>query len=242
MSELLPAPRRVLIAEDVHSIALLAKTVLVNRGFEVETTADGEECLSKAESWRPDLILLDLMMPKVHGMEVLRRLKTNPETRQIGVILCTAKRYKPDQDLALALGALDVLSKPFDKDQLVATVNRFFSGLPAPTTVTPAGLKREIYVPEIPADRPRCPVPALRVMVATPPVSKSVAAKTGSSSMRVREFVNLAKAFSPWGRAACISLSRIRIGITSKDSRFLPRLTFPVMNYFSTEQPGSKRI
>ncbi|MEI6873217.1 MAG: response regulator [Verrucomicrobiota bacterium] len=145
-----------MIAEDVHSIALLAKTILVNRGFEVETTADGEECLSKAEGWRPDLILLDLMMPKVHGMEVLRRLKTNPKTRQIGVILCTAKRYKPDQDLALALGALDVLSKPFDKDQLVATVNRFFSGLPAPTTGIPAGLQREIYVPEIPADRCYC--------------------------------------------------------------------------------------
>jgi CheY-like chemotaxis protein/ribonuclease BN (tRNA processing enzyme) len=155
MSEPEAKRHRILIAEDVKPIALLAQTVLVNRNFEVEIAPDGEECLSKARLWRPDLILLDLMMPKIHGMEVLRQLKADAATREIGVLMCTAKRYKPDHDQAMALGAFDVLFKPFGKEELLSAVNRFFTGgqLAAPALTAAPG---ENYLPTIPADRCYC--------------------------------------------------------------------------------------
>lgn len=150
-------PKRVLIAEDVESIALLAKTVLSNRGYQVEVATDGEDCLRKAADWKPQLILLDLMMPKIHGMEVLRRLKSDEAARRIGVVMCTAKRYKPDQDQAMALGAFDVLFKPFQKDQLVEMVSRFFSGTTQSAgPAAAAAVKVDPYVPEIRPDRCYC--------------------------------------------------------------------------------------
>src|SRR5437868_5147254 len=112
MTEQRAVERRILVAEDTESIALLMSALLSDQGYAVETAKDGEECVAKVGSFRPQLIFLDLMMPKIHGMEVLRRLKANPETSDIGVIICTGKRYKPDQDQAMELGAFDVLFKP----------------------------------------------------------------------------------------------------------------------------------
>ncbi len=155
MSEPEAKPQRILIAEDVKSIALLAHTVLSSRGFEVELAADGEECLRRAREWKPELVLLDLMMPKIHGMEALRQLKADPATRGIGVVMCTAKRYKPDHDQAKALGAFDVLLKPFGKEELLAMVNRFFLGAPTPAQ-TPRAAASENYLPSIPPDRRYC--------------------------------------------------------------------------------------
>lgn len=155
MSDAGPKRRKILIAEDVKSIALLSQTILQNRDFEVLLVGDGEECLAKARDWQPDLLLLDLMMPRVHGMEVLRRLKADVATRGIGVIMCTARRYKPDQDQAMALGAYDVLFKPFQKEELVAMVNRFFGSAPAVAVETVAA-PEEKYMPSISPDRCYC--------------------------------------------------------------------------------------
>lgn len=156
MNEADSVPHRILIAEDQQSTALLMQTLLGNRGYVVEVAEDGEQCLEMARSFKPDLIFLDLMMPKVHGMEALRRLKSDPATQAIGVVVCTAKRYKPDQDQAMELGAFSVLSKPFTKDELVGVASRFFLGLAQAPASLPAPAGGEVYLPEIPADQSFC--------------------------------------------------------------------------------------
>ncbi len=87
---------RVLVAEDMEENALITTALLEREGFEVAVAQDGEQCLEKARSFRPDLIILDLMLPKLHGLQVLKRLKSDPETRAIGVIICTGKTYKTE--------------------------------------------------------------------------------------------------------------------------------------------------
>ena len=95
---------RVLVADDTESIVVLMKHILTRNGFEVETASDGEQCLEKIGIFKPELVILDIMMPKLHGMDVLKKIKE--ETHGPGVIICTAKSYKPDLDQAKELGLL----------------------------------------------------------------------------------------------------------------------------------------
>jgi CheY-like chemotaxis protein len=148
------APRRVLIAEDISSMAYLMQTVLEKEGFEVRLTRDGEACLAEVSSFRPNLIILDLMLPKVHGMEVLQRLKSHPETRDIGVIVCTAKPYKADQDQALESGAHSILPKPFERERLLGVVKSYFDGETESARETATQSSGEVYLPTIANDRP----------------------------------------------------------------------------------------
>jgi CheY-like chemotaxis protein len=126
-------PKRVLVAEDVESIALLMRRVIEKEGFEVDNAFDGQECLDKVRSFAPDLVIMDIMMPKVHGLDALKRLKADPATSAIGVIICTAKAYKPDEDQALADGAFAIIEKPFKPADLVAKVGEYFQGLASDT-------------------------------------------------------------------------------------------------------------
>src|SRR4051794_1722879 len=134
MDRALGRPGRVLVAEDVETVAYWIAGALEERGFVTARARDGEECLALARSFRPDLILLDVMMPKIHGMEALKRLKSQEDTRHIGVILCTAKGFKPELDWARELGALDVIVKPVEHAELVARVESYL----APAESAPA--------------------------------------------------------------------------------------------------------
>ncbi|HYR59650.1 MAG TPA: response regulator [Chthoniobacteraceae bacterium] len=127
MSTFPPQTGRILIGEDTAEIACLMQEVLERAGYSVETTADGAECLSRARASQPDLLLLDLMMPKMNGMEVLKALRAEPATANLGVIVCTAKDFKTDIEECLEQGAADLLPKPFDAPALVETVRAFFS-------------------------------------------------------------------------------------------------------------------
>jgi CheY-like chemotaxis protein/phosphoribosyl 1,2-cyclic phosphodiesterase len=150
-----PAPR-VLVADDDKSVALVMSAFLTEAGCEVQLAQDGQECLAKVGSFKPALIFLDLMMPKVHGIDVLRRLKADPATSEIGIVMCTAKRYKSDHDQALELGAFEVLLKPFQKEDLLAVLDRFFMGAGAAPAVEPAHPSGQTYLPKIPANRQYC--------------------------------------------------------------------------------------
>jgi CheY-like chemotaxis protein len=119
---------RVLVAEDTEVISYVMTELLVQAGYEVQSAQDGEECLLKVASFKPDLLILDLMMPKVHGIEVLKRLRADPETQDLGVIVCTAKTFKTEHSKAMELGALGFLPKPVTKDSLLWTVGAFFAG------------------------------------------------------------------------------------------------------------------
>ena len=128
MNEKNAAQRRVLVADDVESLARLIEHLLKERGYAVEIARDGMECLEKIKTFRPELIVLDIMMPKLHGLDTLREIRNNPETRNTGVIICSSKSYKPDKEHALELGIFEYIVKPFQPAELLEKVESFFSG------------------------------------------------------------------------------------------------------------------
>ncbi len=115
-------PARVLIADDNPQGAELLEAYLGETDYEVETAADGEETLRKVRSWQPDLILLDVMMPKISGFEVCKRLRADPATRDIAVLMVTALDQPSDVDRAVDAGTNDFLTKPINKADLLLRV------------------------------------------------------------------------------------------------------------------------
>jgi len=120
---------KVLLAEDDVDIQKLVRMSLRFRGVKEVVVADnGEECLAKVGEVRPDVILLDVMMPKMDGFETCRRLKSNPETSSIPVIFLTAKAQQFEVKQGLAVGALGYLIKPFDSmtlhDEILALMEK----------------------------------------------------------------------------------------------------------------------
>ncbi len=109
----------VLVADDEPRITKLVAVTLADDGFRVVTASDGEEALRKAEEVRPDIVLLDLVMPDLDGIEVMRQLR---EWRPVPVILLTAKGSTADKAKGLDLGADDYIAKPFHPDELSARV------------------------------------------------------------------------------------------------------------------------
>lgn len=116
---------RVLVIEDDRYLRRAAEVTLTRHGFAVTTAADGEEGLSMARSIIPDLILLDLIMPKVQGFEVLRQLKVDPATNHIPVIVMSNLGQDRDRDATIAAGAVEYLIKANTPlDELAAVVGR----------------------------------------------------------------------------------------------------------------------
>ena len=109
----------VLVADDEPRITKLVSIVLTEEGFRVVTANGGEEALKKAEEIRPDIVLLDIVMPDLDGIEVMRQLR---ERRPVAVILLTAKGSTADKSKGLDLGADDYIAKPFHPDELAARV------------------------------------------------------------------------------------------------------------------------
>jgi two-component system KDP operon response regulator KdpE len=109
----------VLVADDEQRITKLVSMALSDEGFRVVTAAGGEEALAKAEEVRPDIVLLDIVMPDLDGIEVMRQIR---ERRSVPVILLTAKGSAADKAKGLDLGADDYVAKPFHLDELAARV------------------------------------------------------------------------------------------------------------------------
>jgi CheY-like chemotaxis protein len=113
---------RLLIADDDPQSVELFEAYLSDSGCETQTAADGEETLTKVRSWRPDVILLDIMMPKISGFEVCKRLRADPATRAIGVIMITALDQPSDIDRAVDAGTDDFVTKPINKNDLLLRI------------------------------------------------------------------------------------------------------------------------
>ena len=111
---------QILVVDDEASIRELLSFNLKKNGYSVETAADGREALAKAAGM--DLVLLDIMLPEVDGLEVCRRLKADPQTSGIPIIMLTAKAEEIDRVLGLELGADDYVVKPFSMCELLARV------------------------------------------------------------------------------------------------------------------------
>ena len=176
-------PRRIVIADDTPQIVELLARILTRAGFAVATAADGEECLARVESFQPELVIVDIMMPRLHGIDVLKKLKENPATSRIGVIVCSARNFKADADQARDLGAFDFLVKPFERPQVLTMVEAFFTrGTPAaaPQAATKAADASELYAPELDVTQPYWRLWGVRGSTAVP--GSKVARHGGNTS------------------------------------------------------------
>ncbi len=113
----------VLVVDDEPTIAEVVSRYLHRAGYDVRTAADGPDALRQVAESRPDLVVLDLMLPGINGLEVMRRVRDGSEREPVAIILLTAKGEESDRVVGLRLGADDYMVKPFSPDELVARVD-----------------------------------------------------------------------------------------------------------------------
>lgn len=114
--------QRILIVDDEPNIVVSLEYLMKKEGFQVAVAVDGEEALVKIADFKPDLVLLDVMMPKKSGYEVCQEIRANPEQAGIKVMMLTAKGRDTEVAKGLALGADAYVTKPFSTKELVAQV------------------------------------------------------------------------------------------------------------------------
>jgi len=114
--------RRILIIDDTETMRLFEKMMLSGLGYEIETAVDGLDGLEKLASFRADLVLLDVMMPRLDGIETCRRLKGDPATSHIKVVMVTSREEYERVKEAFAAGCDDYVTKPVDRAELVGKV------------------------------------------------------------------------------------------------------------------------
>jgi DNA-binding response OmpR family regulator len=121
--------RKILVVEDERDIADLVVHYLQREGYGATPVGDGRTALARAESDNPDMLILDLMLPGMDGLEVCRRLRQNQRTANIPIIMLTAKSEETDKVVGLEMGADDYIAKPFSPKELVARVKSLFRRL-----------------------------------------------------------------------------------------------------------------
>ncbi|MCK4549979.1 MAG: response regulator [Candidatus Krumholzibacteria bacterium] len=122
------AKGKILVVDDEVNITQILEFSIGAEGYEVITAANGEEAIDKARREQPDLIILDVMMPKIDGYEACRILKANPLTKGIPVVLLTAKGRDIDKRLGYEVGATDYIIKPFSPNKLVDRIHQLLVG------------------------------------------------------------------------------------------------------------------
>ena len=118
---------KILVVDDEVNITQILEFSIGAEGFEVISAQNGEEAIEKARREQPDLIILDIMMPKIDGYEACRILKANPLTKNIPVVLLTAKGRDIDKRLGMEVGATDYIVKPFSPNRLVERIHQLLS-------------------------------------------------------------------------------------------------------------------
>ena len=116
--------KTVLVVEDKASLTQMLQFLFLSKGLSVQIAFNGKEALDKASSIVPSLILLDIMMPQMDGFEVLEKLKQDPATSNIPVIMLTARKSREDMQRARDLGAVEYITKPFKAVEVVDKVLR----------------------------------------------------------------------------------------------------------------------
>ena len=119
-----PVAARILIADDEANIVLSLEFLMRHAGYEVKSAADGETALREIEHFKPDLILLDVMLPLRDGFEVCQRVRDNPALAGVKIVMLTAKGREVEVAKGLALGADLYITKPFATRELLASVER----------------------------------------------------------------------------------------------------------------------
>lgn len=119
--------KKILIIDDERELAEVLQSRLEAADYEVDLARDGEEGLAKVQNGRPDLILLDVMMPKWNGFQVCRKLKSDEATRKIPVVLLTAKAQESDKFWGTECGADAYITKPFQPEGLLKKIEELFN-------------------------------------------------------------------------------------------------------------------
>jgi len=119
---------RVLIADDDPVILRLLEVNFSLEGFDVGTAERGEQVLEQVERERPDVIILDVMMPGMDGWEVCERLKSSPDTAEIPIIFLSARTHEHDRERGLELGVSAYVTKPFDPEELIRLAQSLVAG------------------------------------------------------------------------------------------------------------------
>lgn len=120
--------KKVLVVDDKPNIVMLVRAKLAANGFEVFTAYNGKEALRVAEKEKPDLILLDIMMPGMDGFEVFMQIKDIADLTDVPVIFLTASGKRSDESKALEMGAAFFLTKPFSPNRLIEIVTKVMKG------------------------------------------------------------------------------------------------------------------
>ena len=120
--------KTVLVVDDLKAQLNLISSYLEQEGFHVVTANNGNEALEKASAQIPDLIITDLVMPEMSGLEFCRKLKKNPETAKVPVIACTTKDREMDKKWAMKQGVVAYLVKPFTQEEIVSAVKSSVAG------------------------------------------------------------------------------------------------------------------
>jgi DNA-binding response OmpR family regulator len=117
--------KTILIVDDSPTEMMLMLSALQGRGYNLLTAADGEQALQMAMQEKPDLVLLDVILPKKNGFQVCRQLKTTPETKATKIIMVTSKSQESDRFWGMKQGADEYLTKPCSVEELLKSVSRF---------------------------------------------------------------------------------------------------------------------
>ena len=123
-------PKRVLIADDEENIVTALEFLLQRRGYETCVAKNGDDALSEIERFAPDLVLLDVMMPRKSGYEVCQRVRSRPEWRHIKIIMLSAKGREVEVSKGVSLGADLYITKPFSNTELVAKIDGLLAASP----------------------------------------------------------------------------------------------------------------
>ena len=118
--------RKILVVDDEEDILNFLEMVLTEKGYEVVTAAGGHEALTRVQIERPDLVLLDVMMPQMDGWEVLKLLRVDETTAQVPVAMLSARTEARDRVQGLQEGAIDYICKPFSLQQLLGKIEAIF--------------------------------------------------------------------------------------------------------------------
>ena len=122
--------KKILIADDEPNIVAALEFLLQRNGYEVHVARNGDEALKVVEAWKPDLVLLDIMMPQRSGYDVCRCLRESAEWRHIKVVMLSAKGRDAEVSKGLAIGADLYVTKPFSTRDLLGKINALLGGAP----------------------------------------------------------------------------------------------------------------
>jgi PleD family two-component response regulator len=120
--------KKILLVDDTQTILMMERIILKKGPYDLVTANDGEEAINKVESERPDLILLDLMMPKMNGFEVCEQVRSNAATRDIPIIVVSTRGEHDNVERAMKCGGTDFVTKPIQAGELLSKVKTHLGG------------------------------------------------------------------------------------------------------------------